>query len=390
MAIAYLALGSNLGDRHLYLATALRRLRAEPGSRLLAVSAVYETAPVGGPPGQGAYLNATAKFETDKTPVELLEFLIAVEREQCRVRDVKDGPRTLDLDVLLFDDQVLETPQLVVPHPRLQQRSFVLKPLSEIAGNVVHPVLKKTIDQLLQCAPVSEMTIAPSSRAAVGGLLNQRALVTGSTSGIGKAIADEFELQGATVLRHGSKTADFRDPVQIDKLAAQAADLDILVCNAGADTLTGPAAQWAFDDKLEALLQVDLKSTMRLARAVGVHMQARGRGVILTVGWDQAWCGMDGDSGQLFAATKGAVMAFTKSLAKTLAPQVRVNCIAPGWIRTAWGETASPTWQSRVRRETPLARWGLPEDVAAAAAYLASPAASFITSQIINVNGGAV
>jgi NAD(P)-dependent dehydrogenase (short-subunit alcohol dehydrogenase family) len=83
-------------------------------------------------------------------------------------------------------------------------------------------------------------------------------------------------------------------------------------------------------------------------------------------------------------------MCFTRSLALSLAPQVRVNCLAPGWVRTAWGETASEAWQERVRRETPLGVWGLPEDVAAAACWLASPAAAFITGQTLRVNGGAV
>jgi NAD(P)-dependent dehydrogenase (short-subunit alcohol dehydrogenase family) len=108
------------------------------------------------------------------------------------------------------------------------------------------------------------------------------------------------------------------------------------------------------------------------------------------MGWDQAETGMAGDSGQMFGAAKGAVMAFTRSLALTLAPKVRVNCLAPGWIKTAWGESVSDTWQERVRRETPLARWGLPEDVAATARWLVSPAASYITGQIIRINGGAV
>jgi 3-oxoacyl-[acyl-carrier protein] reductase len=83
-------------------------------------------------------------------------------------------------------------------------------------------------------------------------------------------------------------------------------------------------------------------------------------------------------------------MAFSKSLAATLAPQVRVNCIAPGWIRTAWGENASEYWQKRALAETPLARWGTPEDVARAVRWLVSPAAAFITGQTIRVNGGAV
>jgi 3-oxoacyl-[acyl-carrier protein] reductase len=83
-------------------------------------------------------------------------------------------------------------------------------------------------------------------------------------------------------------------------------------------------------------------------------------------------------------------MAFSRSLALSLAPTVRVNCLAPGWIRTAWGEGASSRWQQRVLRETPLSRWGRPEDVAAVARWLTSPAASFLTGQIIRINGGAV
>jgi NAD(P)-dependent dehydrogenase (short-subunit alcohol dehydrogenase family) len=127
-----------------------------------------------------------------------------------------------------------------------------------------------------------------------------------------------------------------------------------------------------------------------MGRDIGRRMRQRGQGIILNMGWDQADTGMEGDSGELFAASKGAVMAFSKSLAKSLAPEVRVNCLAPGWVRTAWGETASSRWQDRVVRETPLGRWGTPEDVAAAACWLASPAASFITGQVIRVNGGAV
>jgi 3-oxoacyl-[acyl-carrier protein] reductase len=141
---------------------------------------------------------------------------------------------------------------------------------------------------------------------------------------------------------------------------------------------------------LQGLWQVDVRATLLLSRDVGRRMKERGRGVILTMGWDQAETGMEGDSGQLFGATKAAIMAFTRSLALSLAPEVRVNCVAPGWIRTAWGEHASALWQDRVRRETPLLRWGTPEDVAQTARWLASPAAQFITGQIIRVNGGAI
>jgi 3-oxoacyl-[acyl-carrier protein] reductase len=162
----------------------------------------------------------------------------------------------------------------------------------------------------------------------------------------------------------------------------------VWVNNAGADVLTGSAAAWTFDEKLDALWKVDVLSTLRLSRAVGVRMQQRGGGVIINMGWDQAETGMAGDSGELFGATKGAVMAATRSLAKSLAPTVRVNCLAPGWIRTEWGERASAEWQDRARRESLMGRWGRPEDVAQVACFLASPAADFINGQIIHINGG--
>ena len=148
-------------------------------------------------------------------------------------------------------------------------------------------------------------------------------------------------------------------------------------------------ALWPFERKLAELWAVDVRAAIRLSRAVGKRMQERGRGVIINMGWDHAETGMAGDSGELFAAVKGAIMAFSKSLALSLAPEVRVLCLAPGWIRTAWGEQASPAWQERVLRETPLGRWGTPEDVAAAVRWLVSPAASFVTGQIIRINGGA-
>lgn len=119
-------------------------------------------------------------------------------------------------------------------------------------------------------------------------------------------------------------------------------------------------------------------------------MQRQSSGVILNMGWDQAETGMEGDSGEIFATTKGSIMAFSRSLALSLAPRVRVNCLAPGWIRTAWGEQASKDWQDRAMNEAPLQHWGDPEDVARAAHWLVSPGSSFITGQIIRVNGGAV
>ncbi len=379
----------------------MRRLRAEPGLRVTAASQFYETAPVNCPPGSGEFLNAVVAVETDRPAQDLLQFLLRVERQFGRRREEPNAPRTLDLDLILYGDAVVGTPELTVPHPRMHERAFVLVPLAEIAPDVVHPVLKKPVRELLDAVARDDVRALPEPSDAPDAT-GLRTLVTGSTSGIGRAIANAFLTAGADVITHGRQTlwggrhitADLRDPSQVDRLANDAWNaldgLDVLVCNAGADTLTGDAASWSFDEKLEALLAIDLKATMRLSRDIGRRMKARGRGCVITIGWDQAETGMEGDSGELFAAVKGAVTCFTRSLALSLAPEVRVNCIAPGWIRTAWGETASRVWQDRVRDETPLGVWGLPEDVAAAAVWLASPAAAFVTGQTVRVNGGAV
>src|SRR5690242_16631519 len=135
---AYIGLGSNLGDRRDSLERAVSALRQTPGVRVVRVSSFYETEPVGGPPGQPMFLNAAAELATDLGPEALLQVLLDVEQALGRVRSEHWGPRTIDLDSLLYGDLALSGPRLTVPHPRMHERRFVLQPLAEIAPQAVH------------------------------------------------------------------------------------------------------------------------------------------------------------------------------------------------------------------------------------------------------------
>ena len=136
MSRAYLALGSNLGDRAAHLQGAVDALTTADAVDVAAVSRVYETAPVGGPP-QDAYLNAVVAIDTDLDPHALLALAQQIERDARRVRAERWGPRTLDVDVLLIDDLALDDPDLIVPHPRMWERGFVLAPLRDVAPGLV-------------------------------------------------------------------------------------------------------------------------------------------------------------------------------------------------------------------------------------------------------------
>jgi len=147
MARVYLGLGSNLGDREANVRKAVRRL--EEGVAIDAVSALYETPPMG-PPDQPWYLNAACGGATELEPGDLLAFVKGIEQKMGRVPAVRWGPRIIDIDVLFYDDLVLSAPELVIPHPGISRRPFVLLPLADIAPEFIHPQLGESITALLK------------------------------------------------------------------------------------------------------------------------------------------------------------------------------------------------------------------------------------------------
>jgi 3-oxoacyl-[acyl-carrier protein] reductase len=251
-------------------------------------------------------------------------------------------------------------------------------------------------------------------------LADRAVLVTGGSSGIGRAIALAAARAGADVALTfraneagarqverdiralGRRAAvirfDLADADAARALAPAVRDalgrLDVWVNNAGADILTGSAASLSDIEKLDLLLAVDLRGTILASWSAAAMLsdQAEG-GVIINMSWDHALTGMSGLNPQLFAAVKGGVLAFSKSLARSVAPRVRVNVLAPGWIETSFAARLKEQDEHRGRRiaeSTPMKRWGTPEDVAGAAVFLASPAAAFLTGETILVGGGVV
>ena len=198
--------------------------------------------------------------------------------------------------------------------------------------------------------------------------------------------------------------ADFSQEIDWQQFVTDAwaklGPVDCWVNNAGGDVLTNHWADRSIEDKLGYLWKTDVTASLMLSRLAGRQMitdrmesfgvsgESCIPGSIVNIGWDQAQQGMEGDSGELFATTKGAIMSMTKSLAQSLAPQVRVNCIAPGWIQTEWGQDAAEPWQRRAQQESLMNRWGVPADVAAAVVFLCLPESNFISGQVLPVNGG--
>jgi 3-oxoacyl-[acyl-carrier protein] reductase len=261
------------------------------------------------------------------------------------------------------------------------------------------------------------LIVAPTSDAAPAALGGRAVLVTGASSGIGRAIALAAARAGADVaLTYRSNEAGARevergivalgrralvlrmdlDDVHAVRGAGRTAvdafgRIDAWINNAGADILTGSAAALSTIEKLDLLIRVDLRGTMVASWEAAELLGAQETGgVIINMSWDHVITGMAGTNPQLFAAVKGGVLAFSKALARTVAPRVRVNILAPGWIETSFGAGVDEQVYRSVAESTPLKRWGAPEDVAGAAVFLSSPAAGFLTGETIHFGGGIV
>jgi 3-oxoacyl-[acyl-carrier protein] reductase len=247
-------------------------------------------------------------------------------------------------------------------------------------------------------------------------LERKNVLVTGASSGIGQAIALRCASAGAdlaityrsnqqgadstaqAVRKLGRRAEVLRIDIgqesDISKLATQLRNafsrIDVWINNAGADILTGNAVKLSREEKLDLVLRVDLRGTVLGSWAAVDLMRKQGGGCIINMSWDHVIQGMQGENPGVYSAAKGGVASFSRSLARDVAPQIRVNILAPGFIETAFGEGANPKFRQKVIEMTPLRRWGTPDDVAAAALFLASDDSAFLTGQTIMVNGGVV
>jgi len=248
-------------------------------------------------------------------------------------------------------------------------------------------------------------------------LKDKIAVITGASSGIGRGIAEAFAQEGADVVVNYLKSkdsaeslveeikksgrraiavqADMSNEDDIDRLIGKTLEafgrIDIWVNNAGADILTGTGAAAEIHEKLSHLIEVDLRGTINACWSITQTMQEQGHGVIVNMGWDLSVHGFAGTNPQIFAATKAGVLGFTRSFAKSVGPEIRVNLVSPGWILTAFAEDHMDADYHQARiSEIPLARFGRPEDVAAAVVFLASDDSSYLTGESININGGLV
>jgi len=243
---------------------------------------------------------------------------------------------------------------------------------------------------------------------------NRTVVITGAGRGIGRTLALGFAAQGARVLVHYAHSkqqaeevvrqiiatggqanlvqADLSKPEEITRFVNDTHTLcdhiDVWINNAGASANSQETRGMSEVEIFERMMNVDVLGTWRCCREIEPYMHDGG--CILTTGWDGALSGIAGLPGQLYAMSKGAIISLTRCLAVEYAPRIRVNCIVPGHIENDWSQSLSTGSRQNIIRQVPMQRWGTREDVLGAALFLASPTASFITGQVLLVNGGEV
>ena len=416
MLDAFIALGSNLGDRRAFLDAALARLRLQPGVEVVSISTYHETEPVGGPAGQGVYLNAVAVVRTSLNPLQLLRVLQGLENQLGRVRAERFGPRTIDLDLLLYGTEVMQTDELTVPHPRMHERRFVLEPLVEIAPLAVHPGLQSTAKDLLE--RLQQPT--PSRRDLTG----QTAVVTGSTSGIGLTIARAFAAEGANICINGLgdataieaerarieadfgvkcmySPANMLKPDEIVKMVKDCETIlgscDILVNNAGIQFVSPiedfPAEKW------DAIIAINCTAAFHAIRTAVPGMKARKWGRIINTA--SAHSTVASPFKSAYVTAKHGLLGMTKTVALEVATfGITANCISPGYVWTPLVEAQIPdTMKARnltkdqvindvLLHAQPTKQFVTVDQVAALAVFLTSDAACNITGANLAIDGG--